>query len=82
MNYRANVWFRLASIDGDWHEFESKALRRENERKEKEARRAKESQARENRERGAKEGERKRGLEEGEDRGAKRVQTDQGVSEP
>ncbi|OAA67019.1 Serine/threonine-protein kinase domain protein [Niveomyces insectorum RCEF 264] len=30
----------LASIGGDWHEFESKALRRENERKEKEARRA------------------------------------------
>lgn len=27
-------------MDGDWHEFESKALRRENERKEKEARRA------------------------------------------
>ncbi|TPX08218.1 uncharacterized protein E0L32_001886 [Thyridium curvatum] len=30
----------LANIDGDWHEFESKALRRENERKEREARRA------------------------------------------
>ncbi len=31
---------RLANIEGDWHEFESKALRRENERKAKEARRA------------------------------------------
>jgi CTD kinase subunit alpha len=31
---------RLQTIDGDWHELESKALRRENERKEKEAKRA------------------------------------------
>lgn len=31
---------RLASIDGEWHEFESKALRKENERKAREARRA------------------------------------------
>ncbi|EON98659.1 putative ctd kinase subunit alpha protein [Phaeoacremonium minimum UCRPA7] len=30
----------LQSLDGDWHEFESKALRRENEKKEREARRA------------------------------------------
>jgi CTD kinase subunit alpha len=30
---------RLSKLDGDWHEFESKALRKENERKEKEARR-------------------------------------------
>ncbi|KAL2207995.1 Pkinase-domain-containing protein [Sarocladium strictum] len=30
----------LASIDGEWHEFESKALRKENERKAREARRA------------------------------------------
>lgn len=77
---------RLADIDGDWHEFESKALRRENERKEKEARRAKEGQAREHaKERGGhgKEMERKRGLDEGEEpRGAKRVHTDQGASEP
>jgi CTD kinase subunit alpha len=29
----------LAQLDGDWHEFESKALRKENERKDKEARR-------------------------------------------
>ena len=28
------------NLQGDWHEFESKALRRENERKDKEARRA------------------------------------------
>jgi CTD kinase subunit alpha len=26
-------------LDGDWHEFESKALRKENERKDKESRR-------------------------------------------
>ncbi len=31
---------RLKELAGDWHEFESKALRRENERKDKEARRA------------------------------------------
>ncbi|TAQ83860.1 hypothetical protein B7494_g7820 [Chlorociboria aeruginascens] len=29
----------LATLEGDWHEFESKALRKENERKDKEARR-------------------------------------------
>ncbi len=28
---------RLKNLDGDWHEFESKALRRENERREREA---------------------------------------------
>lgn len=31
---------RLANIEGEWHEFESKALRKENERREREARRA------------------------------------------
>lgn len=31
---------RLKDIEGDWHEFESKAHRKENERKDKEARRA------------------------------------------
>lgn len=31
---------RLATLDGDWHELESKALRKENERKEREARKA------------------------------------------
>ncbi len=30
---------RLSKLDGEWHEFESKALRKENERKDKEARR-------------------------------------------
>ncbi|RDA95736.1 hypothetical protein CP533_5057 [Ophiocordyceps camponoti-saundersi (nom. inval.)] len=30
----------LANIDGEWHEFESKALRKENERREREARKA------------------------------------------
>ncbi|KZF20351.1 Pkinase-domain-containing protein [Xylona heveae TC161] len=30
----------LENLEGDWHEFESKALRRENERRDKEARRA------------------------------------------
>lgn len=35
----ANRIRRLAELDGDWHEFESKALRKENERKEKELRR-------------------------------------------
>jgi hypothetical protein len=37
----ANVYLnRLKSIDGDWHEFESKALRKENERRDREARKA------------------------------------------
>lgn len=31
---------RLKDLEGDWHEFESKALRKENERKNQEARRA------------------------------------------
>lgn len=31
---------RLKDLEGDWHEFESKALRKENERKNKEARQA------------------------------------------
>lgn len=31
--------YRLSELDGDWHEFESKALRKENERKDKESRR-------------------------------------------
>ena len=31
---------RLKDLQGDWHEFESKALRKENERKHQEARRA------------------------------------------
>ena len=32
-------FLRLETLDGDWHEFESKALRRENERREREAKR-------------------------------------------
>jgi CTD kinase subunit alpha len=36
---------RLANLEGDWHEFESKALRKENERKDKEARRQAQKEA-------------------------------------
>ena len=36
----ANTHCRLKDLEGDWHEFESKALRKENERKNQEARRA------------------------------------------
>ncbi|POS88096.1 hypothetical protein EPUL_000602 [Erysiphe pulchra] len=36
---KAQQAFELSKLDGDWHEFESKALRKENERKDKEARR-------------------------------------------
>jgi CTD kinase subunit alpha len=32
------IFNRLEHLQGDWHEFESKALRKENERKDKEAR--------------------------------------------
>lgn len=35
----------LSTLDGDWHEFESKALRKENERKDKEARRQAQKEA-------------------------------------
>ena len=35
-----NRLLRLKDLEGDWHEFESKALRKENERKNQEARRA------------------------------------------
>ncbi|KAI8309507.1 CTD kinase subunit alpha [Colletotrichum sp. SAR11_59] len=60
----------LATLDGDWHEFESKALRRENERKEKEARRAAAASAKDNKSR-----ERKRENDAHDERGeAKRVQ--------
>lgn len=60
---------RLATLDGDWHEFESKALRRENDRKEKEARRAAAAAGKDNKSR-----DRKRENEGQDDRGdAKRV---------
>jgi CTD kinase subunit alpha len=36
---------RLSKLEGDWHEFESKALRKENERKDKEARRQAQKEA-------------------------------------
>lgn len=39
------TYYRLAKLDGDWHEFESKALRKENERKDKEARRQAQKEA-------------------------------------
>ena len=35
-----DFFLRLKDLQGDWHEFESKALRKENERKSQEARRA------------------------------------------
>lgn len=61
---------RLGALEGDWHEFESKALRKENEKRDKEARRASQKEA-------YREKERKRASENGEDGGreAKRVQT-------
>lgn len=39
------MYCRLQALEGDWHEFESKALRKENERKDKEARRALQKEA-------------------------------------
>ncbi|KAH7374156.1 hypothetical protein BKA64DRAFT_586495 [Cadophora sp. MPI-SDFR-AT-0126] len=62
----------LALLEGDWHEFESKALRKENERKDKEARRSAQKEA------AAKvEKEKKRGSENAlpDEPDAKRVQT-------
>lgn len=61
--------FRLSNIGGDWHEFESKALRKENERKDREARRAQKD--------GAKEKEKKRTIgDNDQSRDAKRVHVD------
>lgn len=42
----SNFWFRLENIQGDWHEFESKALRKE---KDREARKEKENKDKEKR---------------------------------
>lgn len=65
---------RLAKLEGDWHEFESKALRKENERKDKEARKQKEAALRAEKEK-QKEKEKKRGPEsEATEPEAKRVQ--------
>ncbi|OBT57743.1 CMGC/CDK/CRK7 protein kinase [Pseudogymnoascus sp. 24MN13] len=60
----------LQTLEGDWHEFESKALRKENEKRDKEARRAVQKEA-------AREKERKRPPSDSEamERDAKRVQT-------
>lgn len=68
----------LEKLQGDWHEFESKALRKEKERMDKEARRA----AREDERRRAGEGEKRRAGESGvadtEGRETKRVKQQQG----
>lgn len=62
---------RLQALEGDWHEFESKALRKENEKRDKEARRAVQKEA------ASREKERKRPPSDTEamERDAKRVQT-------
>lgn len=62
----------LADLEGDWHEFESKALRKEKERQDKEARRV----AREQAEQGGSRGVTAAGAREGEKRRA------DGVAEP
>ncbi|KFY46319.1 hypothetical protein V495_02544 [Pseudogymnoascus sp. VKM F-4514 (FW-929)] len=61
----------LQALEGDWHEFESKALRKENEKRDKEARRAVQKEA------ASREKERKRPPSDSEasERDAKRVQT-------
>ncbi|KAG7126174.1 CTD kinase subunit alpha like protein [Verticillium longisporum] len=62
----------LANLDGDWHELESKALRKENERKEREARHA--ARSKDNRDHRQKEKDRKRENETHDQRGdAKRL---------
>ncbi|CAM1508285.1 Fc.00g051330.m01.CDS01 [Cosmosporella sp. VM-42] len=58
----------LSSIDGDWHEFESKALRKENERKDREARRAAKDSTRDK--------DKKRANDDQPQRDAKRVHVD------
>lgn len=63
---------RLQTLEGDWHEFESKALRKENEKRDKEARRASQKEAAA----AHREKERKRASEgDAGEREAKRVQT-------
>lgn len=72
MAYSFRIWnirltqYRLAKVEGDWHEFESKALRKENERKDREVRKAAEKE---------KARDKKRGTESHEsERDAKRLQ--------
>jgi CTD kinase subunit alpha len=61
---------RLANIGGDWHEFESKALRKENERRDREARKAAKD--------GSREKDKKRVTESHDrDRSVKRMHVDQ-----
>lgn len=61
----------LSELEGDWHEFESKALRKEKERQDKEARRAaRDDSARKD------EGKRRAEVAAGEERDAKRVKSD------
>jgi CTD kinase subunit alpha len=63
----------LQFLEGDWHEFESKALRKENERRDKEARRLQQKEAA-----AAREKEKKRAPEEeAAQREAKRQQVTQ-----
>lgn len=59
--------FRLKDLQGDWHEFESKALRKENERKNQEARRAARNESHE------KEKAKRRASASGTDRDTKKV---------
>lgn len=72
------LWkFRLKDVDGEWHEFESKALRRENEKKEKELRRAAQKEATAS---GTRERDRKRPNESGDtSRDFKRLHVDEGA---
>lgn len=65
-------------MEGDWHEFESKALRKENERKDKEARKQAHKEAAAKEKEKERERERKRGVESdpSDDRNAKRVQVE------
>jgi CTD kinase subunit alpha len=65
----------LALIDGDWHEYESKALRKEKEKAERDARR-RERDLEKEKQKAEKEGEKRKAEDEAGGAEAKRVKTD------
>jgi len=66
----------LQALEGDWHEFESKALRKENEKKEKEARRAQQKDS------AARDKEKKRSVDVTADAGRERDPKRQQIAPP
>jgi len=69
----------LANLQGDWHEFESKALRKEKERVEREARKLKEHEEREGKRKNGESADGENGVNE--ERRAKKLKLDSAHAE-